>query len=701
MFAFLRTKSAASATPQSKLAVELLEGRALPSLTLLSQQLFGGGGNEAGTGIAIVDTGTSLNAYVSGRSDANDGEGILVKYDVSSDLSGVTQDWASAFPGAPGYDSFEGVAATPTAVYTAGSSYSQTTDTVGDKESKGIVVNFQPAAGSVTWERQTPGAPGAFSYGGGEGLTAITTAVEGGQTFAYVTGGAQSGFSNGARLFVSKLDAAGNVLWTQTDGVATPNSSGLAVASAGGFVYVAGQTNDFGPSATYLKKYDSTGALIWSHTSTPGVYNGLLVDAGTGSLYAVGRTNGASGDFLVEKWDVSGNLIWSQTFDRGGAEALKGVTLLNGELFAAGSTTGGTAGGSDGVVLQLDPDTGALIDTTLWGGAADDSFQGIVATPTGLHLAGTTGSFGSGGSDLVYAIFAAPVVTASTTTAVSSDHPTGSTYGQSLTFTATVTSSTTPTGSVQFQIDGSDYGAPVALVNGTAGISTATLGAGEHTVTAFYTSDSTAFSNSDNSASPLSQSIAKADQIINWNAPAPITSGTALGADQLNATVSVVGPASAGALTYDPPAGTVLTPGTYTLTVTAAATDNYNAATASVSITVLPATSYNFGGFLSPLGNKQDSFKAGRTIPIKFLLTDLSGNPVTALSAVSSLQIRYTDGNGQPALLNPTSTDGQGLRNDGGHYQFNWQTKGLKAGMYTIVVTLSDGTVGTFTLDLV
>jgi hypothetical protein len=576
----------------------------------------------------------------------------------------------------------------------------ENTDTVGDKESKGIVVNFQPAAGSVTWERQTPGAPGAFSYGGGEGLNAITTEVEGGQTFVYATGSAQSGFSNGGRLFVSKLDAADNVLWTQTDGVATPNSSGLAVAATGGFVYVAGQTNDSGPSTTYLKKYDSTGALIWSHTSTPGVYNGLLVDADTSSLYAVGRTNGASGDFLVEKWDVSGNLIWSQTFDRGGTDILKGVTLLNGQLFAAGSTTGGTAGGSDGAILQLDPDTGTLIDATLWGGAADDSFQGIAATPTGLHLAGTTGSFGSGGSDLVYAIFAAPVVTAATTTTVSSDHPAGSTYGQSVTFTATVTASATPTGSVQFQIDGADYGPVVTLVNGSASISTAALGAGEHTVTAYYTSDSTAFSNSDNSASPLSHSVAKADQSINWNAPASIAFGTALGADQLNAMVSVVGPAPAGALTYTPPAGTVLSPGTHTLTVTAA-TDNYNAATASVSIDVLPATSYNFGGFLSPLGKQADTFNAGRTIPIKFLLTDLSGNPVTSLSAVSSLQIQYTDSQGQPALLNPTGTDGRGLRNDGDHYQFNWQTKGLKAGTYTIVVTLSDGTVGTLTLELV
>jgi VCBS repeat-containing protein len=85
--------------------------------------------------------------------------------------------------------------------------------------------------------------------------------------------------------------------------------------------------------------------------------------------------------------------------------------------------------------------------------------------------------------------------------------------------------------------------------------------------------------------------VNKADQTIAWSNPADITFGTALDATQLNATVSVPGPdPTAGTLTYATPAGTVLSAGTQTLTVTAAATDNYNAATASVTIHVLKAT---------------------------------------------------------------------------------------------------------------
>src|SRR5206468_3214545 len=111
-------------------------------------------------------------------------------------------------------DRFSGVAATPTAVYAAGAGYALTSDTAGDKESKGVTVLFSPADGATTGAAQTPAAPGAFPYGGAEGLNGVTAAVEGGQTFLYTTGTSQSGGSNGGRLYVSKLDANGNVLWT-------------------------------------------------------------------------------------------------------------------------------------------------------------------------------------------------------------------------------------------------------------------------------------------------------------------------------------------------------------------------------------------------------------------------------------------------------------------------------------------------------
>ena len=73
---------------------------------------------------------------------------------------------------------------------------------------------------------------------------------------------------------------------------------------------------------------------------------------------------------------------------------------------------------------------------------------------------------------------ALPTTDATKTTVTSSVNP--SAVGQSVTFTATVTDTNpqgqgTPTGSVQFQIDGRNYGSPVTLSGGTARISDASL----------------------------------------------------------------------------------------------------------------------------------------------------------------------------------------------------------------------------------
>ena len=65
-----------------------------------------------------------------------------------------------------------------------------------------------------------------------------------------------------------------------------------------------------------------------------------------------------------------------------------------------------------------------------------------------------------------------------------------SAYGQAVSFTATVTG-VTPTGTVQFNVDGSPFGSPVTLAGGSATSgSTSTLVVGTHTVTATYSGDS-------------------------------------------------------------------------------------------------------------------------------------------------------------------------------------------------------------------
>ena len=98
----------------------------------------------------------------------------------------------------------------------------------------------------------------------------------------------------------------------------------------------------------------------------------------------------------------------------------------------------------------------------------------------------------------------------STTTILTASTP-SPTYGQSWTVTATVTptsGSGTPTGTVQFVIDGSNFGSVIALVNGGAtSTAPATLSAGPHTITASYLGDADFTAST---AAELTQTVARA-----------------------------------------------------------------------------------------------------------------------------------------------------------------------------------------------
>jgi Flp pilus assembly CpaE family ATPase len=85
----------------------------------------------------------------------------------------------------------------------------------------------------------------------------------------------------------------------------------------------------------------------------------------------------------------------------------------------------------------------------------------------------------------------------------------------------------------------------------------------------------------------VSVTVAKAPPTTSWPEPAPITSGTALGDDQLNATASVP-----GKFAYTPPAGELLAAGTHVLQVvfTPEDTSGYTTVKASVELTVVKST---------------------------------------------------------------------------------------------------------------
>jgi len=126
---------------------------------------------------------------------------------------------------------------------------------------------------------------------------------------------------------------------------------------------------------------------------------------------------------------------------------------------------------------------------------------------------------------------------------------------------------------------------------------------------------------------PGTLSITKANQKIAWATPAAIVYGTPLGTTQLDAKVSVVGPAPAGALTYSPASGTVLKAGVgQTLTVAVAGTTDYNPATYSVAITVKPAP-------LAVTANNLSMTRGGAVPALTYTYTGLeSGDKIATFS---------------------------------------------------------------------
>jgi CSLREA domain-containing protein len=146
---------------------------------------------------------------------------------------------------------------------------------------------------------------------------------------------------------------------------------------------------------------------------------------------------------------------------------------------------------------------------------------------------------------------------------------------------------------------------------------------------------------------------------------------------------------SDGSFSYTPVANFV---GSDSFTYQAKGSDG----TLSVAAPVTIQVTYHFGGFLAPLNTSQ-ALGLGRTIPIKFQLTDAKAAYITSLSAVTSLVV--LNGSGTDVLAGAGKT---GLRNDTTANQFiyNWQTKGLTAGTYTVTLALADGTTQTKAVTL-
>lgn len=137
--------------------------------------------------------------------------------------------------------------------------------------------------------------------------------------------------------------------------------------------------------------------------------------------------------------------------------------------------------------------------------------------------------------------------------------------------------------------------------------------------------------------------------------------------------------------------GTANGVGLFTATCSGA-TDNAGNATAPVAVSYTVA--YGFSGFAPPVANRS-TFKAGSTIPLKWQLTNATGGAISTLSSVQAVQFATNgacEGEASGAPIDAGDAGNSGLRYGGGQFLYNWQTKGLAAGCYNILLKLDDTT---------
>ncbi|MBX7105908.1 MAG: hypothetical protein K1X57_17625 [Gemmataceae bacterium] len=364
----------------------------------MDAQFFGGAGDQRGTGISVVNG----NVMVVG---SNGSAAQLVQYPTSLAGPSASSTLAST-------TSFTGVAGNGATTFAVGSALPPAcgaVDSSGGIEQKPLFSRYDSAGAYVACQ-----SANLFGYNGGESFQSAVVANEGGTPYVYVSGYGQSNGANNTAVLL-KYNATGGNVWTRTPGDTgfTNNSNGAAVTLVAGSPVVAGYTHYpyTDPNATRgaIWRYDTAGnASPIIQTTFPAFFLGITHYAG--NFYVVGNSFtpgvGGSENFLIQKYNAAGTLVWSMTSGGASTDVLTGIVAIGGSLYASGYTSSIGNGGTDAVVLKIDPSTGNTVCTTLLGGTLDDRANGVATDGTSLFVVGESRSFtyggnGAGQNDLV------------------------------------------------------------------------------------------------------------------------------------------------------------------------------------------------------------------------------------------------------------------------------------------------------------
>jgi len=370
---------------------------------------------QFGTGDLDLQDGLSVDAtgiYVSGRTDgemddqtSSGGQDAFLKK-VALDGGSIWTKQFSADAYIPNYELANAVDAAGN-VYIAGQIVDYTSIYPLALEKTLFIAKYSPA-GVREWinEFQPQGDPSANPYRMARGVAVDTEGsvyVVGGVS-GYLDGQTSSGYGD---AYISKYDAGGNAVWTRQFG--TEGSDGaLAVTADSTGIYVAGFVNGLlgatyhGASDAFVRKYDLNGEVLWTNQfGSPGgeSVSGIASD-GT-NLYVSGNTTSVlenqtaygGGDGFVRKYTPDGDALWIRQFGSDVYDEATSVAADASGAYVAGYTFGTLPGQTKGLyadpfVLKYPPEGGDPIWIRQTGTDFNDYSQSVAISESGVYVGG-------------------------------------------------------------------------------------------------------------------------------------------------------------------------------------------------------------------------------------------------------------------------------------------------------------------------
>ena len=200
-----------------------------------------------------------------------------------------------------------------------------------------------------------------------------------------------------------EMDSSGALAWAWTVGGPDEESSEDMIPISGGGFVVTGYTESFGTGGDlWLMEFNASGALQWAKTFGGSGFEGGWNIAATsdGGSVVVGETDSyGSGnvDFLVVKFDATGNVQWAKAVGGGGWDVGLGIDQTSdGGYIVTGECWSWGPGNSDVLLVKLDA-SGEVLWAKAWGGNQNEYGGTVVETPdNGILMTCASNSFGSG-----------------------------------------------------------------------------------------------------------------------------------------------------------------------------------------------------------------------------------------------------------------------------------------------------------------